>query len=244
MKAISSMATRHVLADLVEAAVSAGLPTVQIESTGGVDAARRVAGGEQFDLVFLAEDALGRLANDGHVDALSVTPLLLSQVAVAVASGTDEPAAPPAGVAFPDAGGVREALMRATLIGYSTGPSGTALVRSIEDWGLADELSDRLVQARPGVPVARLLAAGEVDLGFQQLSELVGQPGVRILGVLPSDCEIVTVFGGAVATTSTDRVMARSILEYLASDAAAAVRTAHSFQTPAHSGLQGQPSKR
>lgn len=230
------MATRHVLADLVQAAVSAGLPAVQIESTGGVDAARRVAGGEQFDLVFLAEDALGKLAAEGHVDALSVTPLLVSQVAVAVASGTGEPATAPADVAFPDSSGVREALLRATRIGYSTGPSGTALVQSIDDWGLTGELRDRLVQARPGDPVARLLAEGEVDLGFQQLSELVGQPGIRILGVLPSDCEIVTVFGGAIATTSTDRVGAQSILDSLASDAAAAVKTAHSFETPA-SGL-------
>lgn len=68
-------------------------------------------------------------------------------------------------------------------------------------WGLRDEL--QLVQARPGRPVAALVAAGEVDLGFQQLSELVGQPRIRILGVLPPDCAIETIFAGAVATSST-----------------------------------------
>lgn len=233
MKAITSMATRHVLADLVTAAESAGLPAVQIESAGGVDAARRVAAGEPFDLVFLAMDPLSTLATDGHVDAASATPLLLSQVAVAVASGTDEPAAPPEGVAFPDAGGVREALLRATRIGYSTGPSGTALVALIEDWGLTDQLGDRLIQARPGDPVARMLADGEVDLGFQQLSELVGEPGVRILGVLPSDCEIVTVFGGAVVAASPQGEAARGILDFLSSPAAVPIKTRHSFQSPA-----------
>ena len=120
----------------------------------------------------------------------------------------------------------------ATRIGYSTGPSGTALVRLIEDWGLSDRVGDRLVQARPGDPVARMLADGEVDLGFQQLSELVGQPGVRILGVLPPDCEIVTVFGGAVTTTSPHREAARGILEFLSSPAVAPIKARHSFQPP------------
>lgn len=231
MKAISSMATRHVLADLARAAVAAGLPDVRIESVGGVDAAHRVAAGEQLDLVFLAADALDRLAADGHLDPASVTPLMLSQVAVAVSSGSDEPARRPEGAAFRDAGHLREALRAATRIGYSTGPSGTALVRAIQEWGLIDELGDRLMQAQPGIPVARSLAHGDVDLGFQQLSELVGQPGVRILGVLPPDCAIDTVFAGAVAATAADPA-AREVLAFFASDAVADLKAAHSFGAP------------
>lgn len=235
MKAISSMATRHVLAELTEAAVAAGLPSVDVESVGGVDAAQRVAAEEPFDLVFLASDALDRLAADGHVDAASVVPLVLSQVAVAVPSGTDDAAARPDGAAFPDAEGVLAALRGARRIGYSTGPSGTALLAMIEEWGLTAEIGDRLVQARPGIPVARSLADGDVDLGFQQLSELAGQPGVRILGVLPADCAIDTVFSGAVATASHDAEAARQVLDFLASDAAAGIKTAHSFGIPAAS---------
>ncbi|GEP48661.1 ABC transporter substrate-binding protein [Microbacterium saccharophilum] len=235
MKAISSMATRHVLAELTEAAVTAGLPRVDVDSVGGVDAAQRVAAGEQLDLVFLASDALDRLAADGHVDAASVVPLVLSQVAVAVPSGRDDPAERPDGAAFPDAGGVRDALRDAQRIGYSTGPSGTALVAMIEEWGLMAEIGDRLVQARPGVPVARSLADGDVDLGFQQLSELVGQPGVRILGVLPADCAIDTVFSGAVAATASDPDAARDVLAFMASAAASGIKTAHSFGVPAAS---------
>jgi molybdate transport system substrate-binding protein len=229
VKAISSMATRHVLADLGSAAVAAGLPEVELESVGGVDAAQRVADGEQLDLVFLAQDALQRLADAGHVEAESVTPLMLSQVAVAVPSGSDEPASHGGGYAFPDAAGLRAALQQAGRIGYSTGPSGVALVKMIEGWGLGEELGDRMVRARPGIPVARSLAEGEVDLGFQQLSELVGQAGVRILGVLPPDSAIDTVFGGAVATASSDPAAAREVLRFLASDAAAPILAAHSF---------------
>ncbi|WP_235829252.1 substrate-binding domain-containing protein [Gulosibacter macacae] len=227
------MATRQVLAELADAAVAAGFPRVEIESVGGVTAANRVAEGEAFDLVLLASGALAKLAAAGHVLADSVVPLVLSQVAVAVPSGSDATAEKPVGAAFEDAAGVRAALRAARAIGYSTGPSGDALVRMIAEWGLTEEVGDRLVQARAGVPVAKLLADGEVDLGFQQLSELVGQEGVRILGVMPDDCAIDTVFSGAVAAASQDAVAAE-VLAFFASDAAAPIKQAHNFTLPQH----------
>ena len=120
-------------------------------------------------------------------------------------------------------------MIAAPLIGYSTGPSGTALREMIARWGLEDQLASRLVQARPGIPVAASLAAGEVSLGFQQLSELVGQPGIRILGVMPSDCAIDTVFASAVATTATDPHEAQSVLDYFASGSTVSIKAAHNF---------------
>lgn len=232
MKAISSMATRHVLADLTAAAAATGLARVDVESVGGVDAAARISAGEPFDLVLLASDALARLADAGHVDAATVVPLVRSQVAVAVPSDSSESAVRPSGAAFADATELCEALRAAKRIGYSTGPSGTALVRMIDDWGLTPELGDRLVQARPGIPVARALADGDVDLGFQQLSELVGQPGVRILGVMPEDCAIDTVFAGAVVTASVDRDRAHRVLKFFASQAVAPIKVQHAFGVP------------
>lgn len=232
MRAISSMATRHVLADLAAAAETAGLPALEIESVGGVDAAERVRAGEPWDLVFLADGALAKLAAAGHVDDGSLTPIVVSDVAVAVPSGTEAAGVDPRAPAFTDVAGVREAIASADRIGYSTGPSGTALLRLIDEWALTDTVGDRLVQARPGIPVARLLADGEVDLGFQQLSELVGQTGIRILGGLPADCAITTVFAGAVATASADPARAGEVLAFLGSEAVTAVKRRHSFGVP------------
>lgn len=231
MKAISSMATRHVLVDLLAAASIAGLPRVELESAGGLDAAGRVATGEAFDLVFLADDALRRLASDGAVRSDSVTPLVHSQVAAAVRAPTRDEPQPP-GPTLSDGADVRRALLAAERIGYSTGPSGTELVRMIRDWGLYDALRTRLVQAPPGVPVAMMLASGDVDLGFQQLSELAGQPAVRILGVVPRDCAVETIFSGAVARTAGDPDLATGVLSFLTSEAAAPIRRAHGFDTP------------
>lgn len=229
MKGISSMATRRLLETLTQA-----LPGVSVESVGGVDAEARVAGGEELDLVFLSAAALGRLAEGGHVDPATVTPLVVSQVAAAVPARDGDPvrAERPTGPAFPDADGLRSALLGATRIGYSTGPSGTALVDMIEVWGLTGDLGERLLQARPGVPVASLVAEGEAELGLQQLSELVGQPGIRVLGVLPPDAAIDTVFSGAVATTSSDPAGAADVLAFLASDAVTPTKAEHCFGTP------------
>jgi molybdate transport system substrate-binding protein len=227
------MATRSVLRELVEAAADAGLGRVEIESDGGVVAAQRVADGEAFDLVFLAEKALRTLGADGRVLADSVRPLLLSQVAAAVPSGTSEAAAYDGGEAFDGPAGMIAALRAAERVGYSTGPSGTALVRMIGDWGLDEELGSKLEQARPGVPVARALAEGEVDLGFQQLSELVGQPGVRILGLLPPESAITTVFAGAVASATDDAGAAMRVLAFLSSEAVRPIVERHHF-SPAH----------
>jgi hypothetical protein len=80
---------------------------------------------------------------------------------------------------------VRRAVLTAKTLGYSTGPSGVQLARQFERWGIAEQIKDRIVQAPPGVPVGQLVAEGRVELGFQQLSELMNLGGIEVLGPLP-----------------------------------------------------------
>ena len=196
LRGISSMATREVLAELAAAHGQRSGEPVQIESVGGVDAARRVQAGEPFDFVVLASDAIDKLAATGALLAGSKADLVRSPVAVAVREGAALP-----DLASEDA--LRRAVQAAATIGYSTGPSGTALLRLFERWGLAAELKPRLVQAPPGVPVGALVARGEVALGFQQLSELIHQDGIALAGVLPPPVAIITTFSGAVCAGSS-----------------------------------------
>lgn len=220
---ISSMATRALLAELAAAWRARSGVALSIESVGGVDAARRVQAGEAFDVVVLAADAIDKLLAGGHAVAGSRVDLVRSGVAVAVK----------AGAARPDIGSeeaVKRAVLAARAIGYSTGPSGTALVRQFERWGIADTLQGRLVQARPGVPVATLVASGEVDLGVQQLSELLGVPGIEILGPLPEAIQINTVFAAALCSTSAQRDAARALLDFLASPETAATKRRHGME--------------
>jgi len=220
---ISSMATRQVLAALCEAGERAcGVPA-HFESVGGVDAKRRVQAGEVFDLVVLAADAIDELARSGHVLADSRRAIVASTVAIAVR----------ADAARPDVGSeeaLRLAVLAADRIGYSTGPSGTALMALFERWGLTESLRDRLVQAKPGVPVAALIASGQATLGFQQFSELKDEGGIALLGPMPPGLEIVTTFVGAVGVGSAQRGAARALLRFMSSPAADETKRRHGMQ--------------
>lgn len=223
LRAISSMATRQVLAELAHAWHGQGGAAVVFESAGGVDAAARVAAAEEFDLVVLASGAIDRLEVAGHVVAGSTVALMRSPVAIAVRAGT----------ARPDIGtqqALRETLVRAQSIGYSTGPSGTALLQLFERWGLADTLRARTVQAPPGVPVGTLVARGEAQIGFQQLSELMHMEGIDVLGPMPEGTQIVTTFSAARCAASKQGDTVRELLLFLRSGAADAAKRRHGME--------------
>jgi molybdate transport system substrate-binding protein len=223
IKGISSMATRQVLAELAAAYERRSGDNVQIESVGGVDAAKRVQSGEFFDVVFLASDAIDKLVAAGHVVAGSKVDLVLSPVAVAVRAGEPHP-----DTASEDA--VRRAVLAAPTVGYSTGPSGVALLRLFEQWGISAELQGRIVQAPPGVPVGALVARGEVALGFQQLSELMHLEGIDVVGSLPEAIQIVTTFSAGVCSTSQRGETVQGLLDFMASPEAAQTKRRHGME--------------
>lgn len=213
---LSSMATRPVLAELCEHLRLAHGIGVRFEAAGGVETARRVRGGAGADLLVLADGALAELDASGHLLGGTRRPLWVSSVVAAVPEGAPVPA-------FGSESDLRAALLSARGIAYSTGPSGTSLVALIARLGLAGPLGERLVQAPPGVPAGSLLSSGRADLAFQQHSELMDVPGVVVIGPLPGDTAISSVFGGAVLASSTRPHRAREVLDLLGSDAASGI---------------------
>jgi molybdate transport system substrate-binding protein len=206
-----------VLGELAQAWQERSGQAVQIASIGGVDAAKRVAAGEPFDFVVLAADAIDKLIAGGHAVAGSRVDLVDSGVAVAVKAGAPRP-----DISSEEA--LKRAVLAAPTVGYSTGPSGVALVKLFERWGIAQELQGRLVQATPGIPVGSLVARGEVALGFQQLSELIHLDGITVLGPMPAAVQITTVFSGAVCTAASQPDAVRALLAFMASPEAEAAK--------------------
>jgi molybdate transport system substrate-binding protein len=220
---LSSMATAKLLGDLA-ARLQESMPlSISLESIGGVDAARRVRDGEAFDVVVLAAGVIDELIAEGHVVAGTRKDLVRSAIAIAVRTGARLPD-------IGSAAGVKRAVLAAGSVGYSTGPSGTHLQRLFAQWGIADEVKSRITVAPPGVPVAALLARGDIELGFQQLSEFAAVEGIEVVGMLPPDIQMVTTFSGGIARTSNRPNDAGAVLEFMAAPATADLKRRHGME--------------
>jgi molybdate transport system substrate-binding protein len=201
------MATRHILADLADDYEARHGTRVEIRSMGGVEAAKSVRAGEATDIVVLASKVMASLETEGHLAKGDTRDFARSEIGIAVRAGAILPS-------LADERAVEQAVLDAQKICYSTGPSGDHLKALCEKWGVPPE---RVLIAPPGVPVATLVANGDADLGFQQLSELIGQPGIEVVGPLPPEIQAVTVFSAGISTMSLDPEGARMFVAYLAS---------------------------
>ncbi len=213
LKIISSMATKELLAMLgPQYTRESGQPVIS-EAAGGVDINKRVRAGEAVDVVMLAANAIDLLIGEGHLVAGSRVDVVKSGIAVAVRAGSARPE-----IGSEEA--VKRAVLAAKKVSYSTGPSGVYLEKLFERWGILADIKPRLVLAPPGIPVGSLLAKGEADLGFQQLSELKHLPGIDILGPLPPAIQLITTFSAGLSATSTRVAEVRAMLDYMNSPAA------------------------
>ncbi len=159
----------------------------------------------------------GKADIEGRALAGSRVDLVRSDVAIAVRAGAPRP-----DIGSEDA--VRNAVRHARSVSYSTGPSGDYLAKLFERWGVADEIASRIVKPAPGIPVGKLVAEGSVELGFQQLSELMFLPGIDVVGPLPPAIQHVTTFSGGVCATTSRADEARLLLAYLGSPRTAEVK--------------------
>ena len=220
---ISSMATRQILAERSGAYRQKTGRSVAIESVGGVDAARRIRAGEKFDIAVLADDAMKRLEEDGFLKPGSRAGFADSGIAVAVRSGARRPD-------LSDEAATKAAVLSAQSVGYSTGPSGTHVLKLLEKWGADQSKTVRIIQAPPGVPVGTLVASGEAELGFQQLSEFLDVPGIDIVGTLPQEIQSLTRFSCGVCALASNEAGARDLIFYLTSPKADASKRRHGME--------------
>ena len=125
---------------------------------------------------------------------------------------------------------VKRAVLAARSVGHSTGPSGVHLSRLFERWGIAQQIKQRIVQAPPGVAVGTLVARGEVELGFQQLSELMHLPGITVVGALPDAIQFITIFSAGTCVGSPRASLVRAMLADMTSAQAAEVKRRHGME--------------
>jgi molybdate transport system substrate-binding protein len=223
LKLISSMATREVLTELASRFQRCSGRAVTSEAAGGVDVAKRVQGGEPMDVVVLAGNAIDKLTKEGRLLTGSRVDLVKSGIAVAVKAGTSRP-----DITTEEA--TKSAVLAAKTLSFSTGPSGAYLEKMFREWGIYETIHGRIVVPPPGIAVGSLVAKGTVELGFQQLSELMNLPGIDVVGPLPAAIQSITTFSGAIAAASDMSEAARALLDYMASPAASPVKQQHGME--------------
>jgi molybdate transport system substrate-binding protein len=190
---------------------------VSMAFVGSVDILKRLrAGDKNADLIVLQVSSIDELAAEGLVVKGSRVDFARSLVGAAVRAGAPRP-----DISSGDA--LKRTLLAAKSIVVSSGPSGTYMLGLFERMGIP---RDRTMQARPGVQTGLLVARGEAELCFQQVSELLPVKGIDFLGPLPADVGHVTVFAGGLHSAAADPPAARALMQYLASPAAAPVLNA------------------
>ncbi len=175
----------------------------------------RLARGEKADVLIMVRSALDALEKDGQVMQGSEVDLGRSPIAMAVKAGSP----------LPDISTVqafRQTLLRARSVAYSDSASGVYVAnRLFRRLGIAKQMAGKSHQI-PAVPVGLIVARGDAEIGFQQLSELLPIPGIKIVGLIPAPLQRITVFSAGVAASSADPAEARELIDFLASGEAAA----------------------
>jgi molybdate transport system substrate-binding protein len=173
----------------------------------------RLARGEPADVLIMVGYALGDLIKADKVKADSRVDLVNSPIGIAVKAGSPHP-----DISTSDA--VKRALLAAKSIAYSDSASGVYVSTEMFDkLGIKEQMKDKAKKI-PATPVGEIVAQGEAEIGFQQISELKPVKGIDIIGPLPTDLQKITVFSAGIATVSKEPEAGKALIEFLTSSAA------------------------
>jgi molybdate transport system substrate-binding protein len=218
VKVIAANAVKESVVEIIAAFEKTSGNRVVTAWSGTEAIAKRISSGEVFDVVIIAAPNIDKLAQDGKVVAGSRTDFAKSAIGVAVRSGLPKPD-------VSSSGAIRQAALDARSIAYSSGPSGFYLEELFRKFGISDQIKDKVRQPPSGVQVGELLARGDADLGFQQISELIHVKGIEFLGPLPPDIQNITVYSAGLLVTAPAPEAARTFMKSLtAPEFAPAVR--------------------
>ena len=208
IRVLSTQATEEAYRELVPQFEKATGHKVTTVFTGTLSAQKRLADGENYDMIIMSAPSIDAQIKSGKVAAGSRVDIAKSGVGVGVPKGAPKP-----DVSTTEA--LKKSLLAAKSIGYSTGPSGVYMISLFEKLGLADQIKDRLKQTPTGVFVGTIIASREVEIGFQQVSELSNFPGVDYVGPLPADVQSTTVFSTGLIDNAKEAEAAKALVKFL-----------------------------
>ncbi len=214
IKVLSTQATEESYKELIPAFEKASGHKVTTIFTGTLDANKRLAAGETYDMIVMSAPSIEEHLKSGKLTAGSRVDLAKSGVAIAVPKGAPKP-----DISTTEA--VKKLLLTAKSIGYSTGPSGNYFLTLLDKLGVANEVKPKLKQTPTGVFVGTIIASREVEFGVQQVSELSHFPGIDYVGPLPADIQSYTMFSSGIVAGAKEAEAAKALVKFITSPAAA-----------------------
>jgi len=208
VKLLASIAAREAVLDLLPAFERTSGHRVSVIWTGTEAAAKRIADGELADVVLIAAPSIDSLITAGRLVAGSRADVAKSGIGVALRVGLPRP-----DISSADA--VRSTVLAAASVAYSSGPSGHYMADLFRKMGIYGQVAGKLRQTHSGVQVGEIVARGEADLGFQQVSELLHLKGIQYLGPLPPDIQHVTIFSAGLHGAAPEPAAARALMKFL-----------------------------
>jgi len=177
---------------------------------------KRIEAGEEADVVIVA-NVLGRslaeeLTKQGKIAGAPVV-FAKSGVGVAVRAGAPEP-----DISSADA--LKTSLLQAKTITYSAGASGVYIASMLQKLGIYDQVKAKAVAVKPSEPVGEVVARGDAEIGFHQVSELLPVKGIRYLGPLPADIQNITVYWGGIHSGTKAEDAAKALVAFLSTPSA------------------------
>jgi molybdate transport system substrate-binding protein len=220
LKVISTRATEELYRELIPHFEKATGHKVTTTFTGTVGVQERIAAGETYDVIIMVDSAIDDYIRSGRVVAGSRVDIARATIGVGIRGGLPKPD-------ISTAEALRKALLDATSIGYSTGPSGDYVIGMFQRLGIADAIRSKLKQVPTTTLVASFVASGGAEIGFQQANEMSHHPGVDYLGPLPPELQETTWRSGGIMTGSREADAGKALLEFLSGPDAAPVIRKH-----------------
>ena len=218
IKVIAANALKDGYSDLVAAFEKSSGHKVVTTWAGTVNATKRVSDGEVYDLVVIGSNNIDQLIAAGKLVAGSRADFAKTGIGVAVRVGMPRP-----DVSTSDA--VKAAVLAAKSIAYSAGPSGAYIGELLKKVGIAEQVASKVKQPSSGAEVAAMLARGEADFGFAQVSEFLNVPGLIDLGPLPAAIQNYTIYAIALHAAAPSSEAAKALVKHLkAPEAAPAIK--------------------
>ena len=208
IKILSSIATREAYLELVPQFERASGHKVTTTWAGTVDIMKRMAAGERHDVVMISSTEMEELIRQGKIDAGTRVDLARCGIGVAVRAGSPKPD-------LSSGEALKRTLLAAKTVGYTSGPSGVYMGQLIERMGIAAEIKPKHRGVPSGGTIGTIVAAGEAEIGFQQVSELVHIAGIDYVGPLPSDVQKITVFSAGIQAGAQNVDAAKELLAFL-----------------------------